>query len=61
MDSAVSFEFSTARQPANNIAQLMGNAMGAVNVSRGDRQTVKGVLRFEKTEQGWRGEDGQMY
>jgi hypothetical protein len=61
LDSSVSFEFSAGTLPKNNLAQLMGSAIGAVNVSQGEHQTVKGMLRFQKTEQGWRGEDGQVY
>lgn len=61
LDSSVSFGFSPQPVPNNNLAQLMGGAMGAVNVRQGEHQAVKGVLRFQKTEKGWMGEDGQVY
>ena len=31
------------------------------NVSAGHRETVQGSLSFEKTERGWRGQDGNVY
>jgi hypothetical protein len=61
LDSSVSFGFSPQPVPGSDLAQLMGGAMGAVNVREGEHQTVKGVLRFQKTERGWLGEDGQVY
>lgn len=61
MDSSVSFGFSSDRLPENAAAGLMAGAMGIVNVKAGERQTVKGILRFQKSERGWVGEDGQVY
>ena len=61
MDPAVSFEFSPQQMAQTPTMGFMAAAMGAENVQHGQHVTIKGVLRFEKTEQGWRGEDGQVY
>ncbi len=61
MDSSASFEFSTQAVGNTPTAQMMGAAFGAANVHRGQRETIKSALRFEKTENGWRGQDGQIY
>lgn len=61
MDSSTSFGFSTEQVAANALAQFTGSIFGAMNVRQGQRETVTGVLRFEKTEKGWRGQDGQVY
>jgi len=28
---------------------------------KGERETITGTLRFQKTEKGWKGEDGKIY
>jgi PBP1b-binding outer membrane lipoprotein LpoB len=61
LDSSVSFEFSTQPVGNNWMAQSLGGLSGATNVKKGQRTTVKSVLRFEKTEKGWRGGDGVVY
>jgi len=35
--------------------------MGKRKAEKGQRETITGTLRFEKTEKGWRGEDGEIY
>jgi hypothetical protein len=61
MDPVVHFDFSPEQVSGNAIAQLMGSIEGAANVRQGQHQTIRSVLRFEKTESGWRGEDGNIY
>ena len=61
MSSSPTFGFSTQQLGGGATAQLLGAVVGAQNVSQGQRTKVKGVLRFEKTEKGWRGQDGQVY
>jgi PBP1b-binding outer membrane lipoprotein LpoB len=61
LDSSVSFEFSTQQVGGNWMAQSIGGVTGATNVKQGQHTTIKGVLKFERTEKGWRGEDGVVY
>jgi len=61
MAAAVSFEFSTQQAGQTATMGLMNSVLGTQNVRRGEHATVQGTIRFEKTENGWRGEDGQFY
>jgi hypothetical protein len=55
------FEFSNEQLGSGATAQLLGAVVGANNVRQGDHATVKGAFRFQRTEKGWLGQDGQLY
>ena len=57
----LSFEFSNGQLGSGATAQLLGAVVGANNVQQGQHLTVKGVFRFQKTERGWLGQDGELY
>lgn len=61
LDTSISFEFSIQQVGNTQMAQFVNDLNGATNVRQGQHTTIKGVLRFEKTEKGWRGEDGVVY
>ena len=59
---STAFVFSSQQYNNNGgISQLLGEINGANSVQQGQRKKVKGVLQFQKTEKGWRGQDGQIY
>jgi hypothetical protein len=58
---SVQYGFSPGQATGNGGVGLMMGALGGVNVQQGQHETVRSTLTFQKTDQGWRGEDGQMY
>ena len=57
----VSFEFSAGQTQQGGMMGFAGSIFGATAVKAGEHTTVKGVLRFAKTEQGWRDEAGDVH
>jgi hypothetical protein len=56
-----SFEFSADAAPGpNSPGAMFALTMGTRDVRQGQREKIKGMMIFEKTEKGWRA-DGQVY
>jgi hypothetical protein len=54
ISSETSYRFSTSRVRDSSMGQILADIDGTKNVSRGQKETVKGSILFEKTENGWR-------
>jgi hypothetical protein len=55
-------EYSADVTYLNDIKTRVGNALEfTVRNKAGDKGTETGKLEFQKTEKGWRGEDGNVY
>lgn len=40
---------------------MFSQMFGMKKATTGQRETITGTLRFQKTEKGWKGEDGNIY
>jgi hypothetical protein len=60
-DPHVSFKYSPGKVGTGFTEQMAADLDGWQNVQKGQHQNIKDAVLFEKTERGWRTEDGQVY
>ena len=57
----VFFKFSSQQVEQGFAAMVAADLEGWQNVRKGERQSIKDTILFQKTEKGWRSEDGQIF